>query len=111
MMRSWIFVAGALLLASTRCEAAGARCPAEAGLHSIEGNILTFVNFANGTGMTVRTYWINYQGQRQFYAEIPAGQSYRQQTYVTHPWVVTDSSENCLKVYMPQPSESTVTIP
>jgi hypothetical protein len=89
---------------------AGAHCPEEGRLRSTEGKTSTHVNFANQTGHAIRTYWLNYEGHRQFYAEIQPGTAYRQQTYLTHPWVVTDGSDNCLKIIMPAARETTHSI-
>jgi hypothetical protein len=83
--------------------AAGARCAQEWDLRSLEGRASTSVTFVNNSRGMIRTYWIDYQGRRVFYAEIPPGGSYVQQTFLTHPWVVTNSQEDCLGVYMPAP--------
>lgn len=85
-------------------------CPSEQSSHSIVGIQSTHLNFINHSGKTVRTYWINYQGARQFYAEIADGQSYLQQTYVSHPWVVTDTQNNCIAFFMPGPVQSSAVI-
>jgi hypothetical protein len=89
---------------------AGARCPDEGRLRSQEGKTSTYISFSNRTGQAIRTYWLNYQGQRQYYAEIQDGATYRQQTYLTHPWVITDSRDNCLRVLMPTAQETTHSI-
>ncbi|ANV99335.1 hypothetical protein LMTR13_03235 [Bradyrhizobium icense] len=51
--------------------------------------------------ITLRIYWINYEGRRHFYAAVRPHQSYHQQTYLTHPWVLTNENEDCLAIYMP----------
>jgi hypothetical protein len=51
--------------------------------------------------IALRIYWINYDGMRQLYAVAAPHQSHRQQTYVTHPWVLTDEHENCVAVFLP----------
>ena len=81
--------------------AAGARCAQERGLRSLEGTTSTSITFVNDSRGMIRTYWIDYRGTRVFYAEVPPGGSYVQQTFLTHPWVVTNSQEDCLGVYMP----------
>ncbi|NEO66700.1 MAG: hypothetical protein F6J94_18440 [Moorea sp. SIO1F2] len=47
----------------------------------------------------IKTYWLNYQGNRTYYYQLKPGQGYTQQTYVTHPWVITDNQHHCLGVY------------
>jgi hypothetical protein len=86
------------------------QCADENQIRSVEGKNSTYVNFVNRGNKTVRTYWINYQGQRIFYSQLEPGESYRQQTYLTHPWVITDSRNNCLGMRMPEPLETTVLI-
>ena len=61
----------------------------EKGLRSLEGSVSTYIRFDNYLGEDVNLYWINYEGQRVYYASLQPGRSVLQQTYVTHPWVVT----------------------
>lgn len=91
-------------------QAVGARCRQEHSVRSLEGTISTAITFVNNYGSTIRTYWIDYQGARKFYAEVLPGSSYVQQTYVTHPWVVTSSQEDCLGVYLPSSSPRRIVI-
>ncbi|HEY1722363.1 MAG TPA: hypothetical protein VGG27_14065 [Magnetospirillaceae bacterium] len=82
----------------------------ESKLQSYVGNISTAVNFVNRSTRLIKAFWINYQGQRVFYFDVPPGQSHRQQTFVTHPWVITDEADNCQSIYLPQTTETTYTI-
>jgi hypothetical protein len=87
-------------------------CSIEPTLKSLEGNVTTSVQFQNqttGTG-NVYVYWINYAGQRVFYNSLTPNQSYVQQTYLTHPWVVTDGANNCLGIWLPTESPDTAFI-
>jgi hypothetical protein len=61
----------------------------ERDLRSIEGRISTYIRFDNYLPEPVNLYWINYEGTRVYYAAVAPGRSHLQQTYVTHPWVVT----------------------
>jgi len=109
MSPKWLMV-GVLLLAPTAAHADGTRCPQESTLRSINGNVSTELTFINQTGQPIRIYWLNYQGMRQFYAELLPGQQHEQQTFVTHPWVVTNNSEDCLGVYLPDPQPRNIVI-
>ncbi|RIV36183.1 hypothetical protein D2L64_20385 [Micromonospora radicis] len=62
----------------------------ERGLRSVSGGPETSIEFVNLRSRTVIVYWLNHHGQRRQYAVLPPGASYRQHTYVGHPWVVTD---------------------
>jgi len=53
------------------------------------------VKFNNMTNSRVSTFWINYQGVETHYATIKPRDSYTQQTYTGHEWVIRteDNSE------------------
>ena len=63
---------------------------------SLEGTTTSTIEFVNATGGPVRTYWLDYAGQRVLYETIPAGQSFVQDTWLTHPWVVLDAADGCV---------------
>jgi hypothetical protein len=81
-------------------------CEFESQLHSKEASISTYVNFVNRRDDVIRAYWINYQGERVFYAQLDPDRSYRQQTFVSHPWVITDRNNRCLSIYFPRANET-----
>ena len=58
---------------------------------SIHSNHSTEVNFQNKTRHSVEVLWLDYQGQPVWYYHLRPGKGYRQQTYVTHPWVCIES--------------------
>jgi hypothetical protein len=51
----------------------------------------TEVNFQNKTRHNVEVLWLDYQGKPVWYNQLPPGKGYRQQTYVTHPWVCVET--------------------
>lgn len=67
-----------------------------ADIHTTDGRPLrsehsytkTEIEFENRLTEPVDIYWINYQGGRQKYYTLPPNQTRRQQTFVTHPWIV-----------------------
>jgi Concanavalin A-like lectin/glucanases superfamily/VHL beta domain len=85
-------------------------CSIEPTLKSIEGTVTTYVQFENQTAGNVYVYWINYAGQRVSYNTLGPGQTYVQQTFLTHPWVVTDGANNCLGIWLPTESPGTAVI-
>jgi len=89
-----IFVA----LGTAGAQAAGDRCPVERGLRSPTSQWPTAIRFVNETGAPIRLYWIDFRGERKFYADVRPGDSLRQETFVGHVWVVTDKDENCLEL-------------
>lgn len=76
-------------------------CSAESVSRSISGKVSTKMVFRNRSRKKVKIYWLNYSGERVFYRQLNPQTGYTQSTYVTHPWVVTDASDNCLGVYYP----------
>ena len=58
---------------------------------SIHSRHSTEVNFQNKTKYNVEVLWLDYQGKPVWYNRLPPGKGYRQQTYVTHPWVCVES--------------------
>ena len=60
------------------------------------------VDFVNRTSGWIDTYWISFDGRFIHYAELPPGDRYRQQTYVTHPWIALDRDRQCRGVFVPR---------
>jgi hypothetical protein len=85
-------------------------CAGESGLRSIEDTTSTEVIFFNQSPTTIRTYWLDHQGNRQFKSEIRPGDSFVQQTYVTHPWVVTSAAKACMAIFQPEASSAIVVV-
>lgn len=76
-------------------------CDMEGKLKSSTGKGIT-VNFNNKTSTKVKIYWLDYNGKRIVYNQgLNPNDTYKQGTFITHPWLVTDSNDNCLKIYLP----------
>jgi SEFIR domain/VHL beta domain len=78
----------------------------EESLKSQTGSVSTFIRFDNYLTESVALYWLNYDGLRVFYTVVGPGRSHLQQTYVTHPWVVTKQDASvrqgiCLAIFLP----------
>lgn len=65
----------------------------------------TYVRFTNNSAGRITVYWLNTLGRRVEYRKLAKGESYEQQTFVTHPWLITGEQGQCLGIYTP---ESTV---
>ncbi|CAN5768209.1 hypothetical protein BH11MYX2_BH11MYX2_14500 [soil metagenome] len=57
--------------------------------------------FSNRTRGTVTIYWLDFKGERVWYNTLAPGDSYSQQTYVTHPWVIVDIEGRCIEQLVP----------
>lgn len=87
--------------------------PAElAGIKSIIG-AATKITFVNGSAQAIRIYWIDYNGNRVLYQTLSPGEEYGLNTFLHHPWVITDEDGNAWAVYYPeaQPRRVTITKP
>lgn len=83
-------------------------CSAAANLRSTTTGQIQ-VNFVNQRSTSISTHWLNYNGISQPYsaiggangAPIAANSTFNQGTHITHPWLVKDSTGNCLGIYKP----------
>jgi hypothetical protein len=50
-----------------------------------------------------QVFGLDYNGNRVLYAPLSPGQSFVQQTFLTHPWVIADTSPAavCQEIYLP----------
>ncbi|MEV6021440.1 MULTISPECIES: protein kinase [unclassified Streptomyces] len=82
----------------------------EQTLRSTNGDISTQIEFVNQSRQAVRICWLDYQGSRTFYTQLAPGTSYIQQTYVSHPWIITDTAETPIVVFHPTAAPGQATI-
>jgi hypothetical protein len=92
-------------------------CHNESGQRSTAGDVstsITFKVYGENDETQFKIYWLDYDGNRVFYKHVFAGDTYKQQTYLTHPWVVTapipGGGEDCIDVYFPKQGGSTITL-
>jgi von Hippel-Lindau disease tumor supressor len=79
----------------------GDLCKDERQYKSMSGDLSVSVQFRNATGGFVNMYWLDYQGQRRFFNRLQPGSGTAYQTFVTHPWVITDLDDRCVMLYLP----------
>jgi VHL beta domain len=85
-------------------------CRDERNLRSVQGNVHTSMKFLNNSNQEVRTYWLDYSGSRVFYKTIAPHGQYTQPTFQSHPWLVTDTRDNCIDIYVSSQPSATVNI-
>ena len=89
-------------------------CNQESSLRSLNYDVPTFIRFTNTRSGPVVIYWINYEGQRDPSEDqketLAPGQSGVRQTFLTHPFLVTDASGRCLGIYQPAKEPSVAVI-
>lgn len=74
----------------------GKGCPKPGSVRSPKSSAKTNVTFANSTGRTIQIYWIDFDGNWNYYRELKNGQDYQQPTYVGHAWVAVDMKDRCV---------------
>lgn len=71
-------------------------------LRAIDEAEPTSVEFVNRTGKSLQIYHVNTEGRREAYRTLRAGQSLKVDTFVTHPWVVTDAAgSTTIGIFLP----------
>lgn len=93
---------------------AATECGQESGLKSSSSEVNSFVRFNNSTSKPVTLHWINFEGKRDPSSDqrqtIEPGKSVIRFTYLTHPFVITDTSGKCLGIYQPMREAGLVVI-
>lgn len=65
-------------------------------------NFATEVVFSNYSNETVKTYFIDFEGNKLPYSSIPPNSMVIQPTYINHIWMLTDKDEKCILVITPK---------
>jgi hypothetical protein len=91
---------------SERPRASPVLCAKEGEYRSVSADEAVGVSFQNSAGKPIVIYWIDPSGHRKYYDTLQHGDSRSYHTYVTHPWIITDTANNCLMLYLPNSSPS-----
>jgi hypothetical protein len=89
-------------------------CGLEGHIQSVNSNTPTAIRFVNtSTTATFQVFWLNFTGQRVLYTALAPGQSYVQSTFLTHPWVIADTSDVpvCQEIYLPVQEQAPAVFP
>lgn len=79
-------------------------CDQEGKLKSGTGKSIN-VTFANNTGKNIKIYWLDFNGKRVAYNKnLLDKATFTQQTFITHPWLIADSDDKCIKILAPDAS-------
>jgi hypothetical protein len=71
----------------------------ENNMVSQSSSVPTKIRIVNESPIILKIYWLNYQGERVFTANIAPGESFFQLTFATHPWLLTDVQERGISIY------------
>jgi hypothetical protein len=72
----------------------------EAKLRSVSATNPTTIIFDNRTSKDYLLFWLDFEGNRKPYGTLFAGHKLGQNTYATHPWVITDANQNAIAIYI-----------
>jgi len=78
------------------------RCGNESQYKSIDSVERTNITFENARQSPTRLYWLDYTGQRKLMATLQQGVSTNLSTFMTHPWVITDTADQCVAIFRPE---------
>jgi hypothetical protein len=78
------------------------------GLRSTNGNQSVNLSFLNKTRKSINIIWIDYHGAHVPYKTLLPDQVLKQRSYVTHPWLITDTSGNCLGAFVASQSQGVI---
>ena len=93
---------------STVTSASDASCRDRPNLRSQNYNSATKLTFINRSGGMRGILWLDFDGQPKEYANLHDGEQIMLDTFMTHPWMVTDGPGNCLRIVLPQKGASVV---
>jgi von Hippel-Lindau disease tumor supressor len=84
----------------------------EKGVRSQVGgdSVQTSMKFVNRSTNVIKIYWLNYKGKRILYGTLKPSEELQLTTYLTHPWLITDSDDNAKSIYFPDGQPRTVEI-
>ena len=90
----------------------GRKDPAEMmGIASMSSpRVATSIVFVNKSKDVRKVYWLDFNGERHRYMELKPGEKGDQQTYLGHPWLVTDAEDNALGLYYPDGQKRVVVL-
>lgn len=68
---------------------------------SVLGEDRLVIRLVNTQNDELNVYWIDYDGKEVYYKTLKSGEAYDQPTYVSHPWVIRDKKQKCIKIFTP----------
>ncbi len=87
---------------------ADASCKDRTKLRSQNSKTPTKLTFINRSGAMRGILWLDFDGLPKDYANLQDREQVTLDTFMTHPWMVTDGPGNCLRIVFPQSGGSVV---
>ena len=76
-------------------------CRNRGNLSSQMSTEATKLTFLNRSGATRNIVWLDFHSKAKSYGHLKNGEQIELDTFLTHPWMVTDSAGACLQIVMP----------
>ena len=113
MQRRWTALGVVMAIASGLWPAGSAEaasCGQFGNLRSQESRTKVTVTFVNRTNAYRSVDWLDFNGRPVNYANLNPGETYRVDTYLTHPWMITDGPGNCVQMVLPRRGQRVIDI-
>ncbi|WP_420397811.1 hypothetical protein [Nioella sp.] len=91
--------------------AAPLSCDSYGNARSLSGEVPQQVTFSNTSNAARVLFWIDYEGQPTQIAIVEPGLWVTIDSYLTHPWLITDMEGMCQDVMVPQAGQDRYDIP
>ncbi len=78
-------------------------CRNRGNLRSQMSDEATKLTFINRSGATRNIVWLDFASNAKSFGRLKNGDQIELDTFLTHPWMVTDSGGACLQIVMPEP--------
>ncbi|MCC7479881.1 hypothetical protein IT575_15685 [bacterium] len=83
---------------------------AEGSLKSLDSGQPSQIQYVNNTGGTVSYYWLDFEGKRVPYGTVEAGERGSMSTFISHPWLLTDSAGTVLGIWVPETTHDRIVV-
>ena len=85
-------------------------CIGESPDRSTQGLTQSNMTVNNFSGVHVRIFWLDYEGDLVLYNDLDDGESYLQGTWLTHPWVAITDEGSCISYFLVNETSETWSI-
>ncbi len=106
-----LFATGAKIAGAATAPIPDSACEKEPSFRSTRGDVKASLLVINNTGETLQALWLDYDGMRVFYQQIPPFTSnVVQATWLTHPWIIANLQGACYRLLVMTAQQQTVTV-
>jgi hypothetical protein len=85
-------------------------CSEERNLRSLGTMTPTTIVFTNKETSELRIYWLDHAGNRKIYGTLAINQTLSFQAFMTHPWLIADTNDQCKAIYLPESAPLNITL-